>query len=109
MGALRTGKDGLWAWWLGRQSRWKGDLNPLVAQQAHRGSPMLPATPISPEQRGTASVEGMEQQAHLPRLLRGAALPLALLAQRTGAATADAGRIHHTETSIGFSAVLVRH
>src|SRR5258708_7618199 len=27
-----------------------------------------------------------------------------LLAQRTGAATANAGRIHHTQASIGFSA-----
>ena len=32
MGALRTGKDDFRALWLGRQSLWKRDLNPLVAQ-----------------------------------------------------------------------------
>src|SRR5260370_26102619 len=51
----------------------------------------------------------MEQHAHLPRFLRGAPPPLALVAQRAGATTADAGCIHHTAASIGFSALLVRH
>ena len=35
-------------------------------------------------------------------------LPLALLAQRAGAATANAGGIHHAQASISFSAVFVR-
>ena len=39
----------------------------------------------------------------------GAALPLTLLPQRAGAATADAGRIDHAQAPIGFSASLVRH
>ena len=34
MGALRTGKDDFRALWLGRQSLWKGDLNPLVAESS---------------------------------------------------------------------------
>src|SRR5713226_2322991 len=42
------------------------------------------------------------------RLGRGAAIPLALLAQPTGTATADAGSIDHTQASVSFSAPLVR-
>ncbi len=60
------------------------------------------------QRRGT-NRERMEQHAHLPRFLRGAPLPLAVVAQRAGATTADAGCIHHTQASIGFSALLVRH
>src|SRR5260370_12761011 len=51
----------------------------------------------------------MEQDAHLARLARFAPLPLALLAQRAGAATANAGGIHHAQASISFSAVFVRN
>ena len=43
------------------------------------------------------------------RLARFAPLPLALLAQRAGAATAHAGGIHHAQASISFSAVFVRN
>ena len=43
------------------------------------------------------------------RLARFAPLPLALLAQRAGAATANAGGIHHAQASISFSAVFVRN
>jgi hypothetical protein len=50
----------------------------------------------------------MQQHADLARLCGGAALPLALLAQRTGTATADAGPIHDAQASIGFSALLMR-
>src|SRR5437588_3226822 len=42
MGALCTGKGSLRVVWLGRRSLGKCDLNPLVAQQAHAGSAMLP-------------------------------------------------------------------
>lgn len=51
----------------------------------------------------------MQQYAHLARLSGGGAIPLALLTQRTGAATANAGRIHDAQTPIGFSASLVRY
>src|SRR5436309_13387571 len=37
MGTLRTGKDSHRVVWLGRRGLRKGDLNPLVAQQAHAG------------------------------------------------------------------------
>lgn len=49
----------------------------------------------------------MEQHAHLTRLFGGIAQPLTLLAQSTGAATANAGRIHHAQDSIGFWASLM--
>ena len=51
----------------------------------------------------------MEQHAHLPRFLRGISLPLTRLSQRAGATTADAGRIHYPEASIGFSTLFVRN
>jgi hypothetical protein len=37
----------------------------------------------------------MQKYAHLAWLFGGAAIPLTLLTQSTGTATADAGRIHH--------------
>jgi hypothetical protein len=50
----------------------------------------------------------MQQHAHLARLGRCAAIPLTLLAQRTGTTTANAGAIHDAQAAIGFSALLVR-
>jgi hypothetical protein len=50
----------------------------------------------------------MQQHADLTRLLGGAALPLALLAQPTGATTADAGSIDHAQASVSFSALFMR-
>src|SRR5258708_7177465 len=49
----------------------------------------------------------MQQDAHLARLFGSAAIPLTLVAQGTGTATADAGCIHHAQASIGFSAPLM--
>ncbi len=49
----------------------------------------------------------MEQQADLTWLRSRAALPLTLLPQWAGAAAANAGCIHHAQTPIGFSALLV--
>ncbi len=49
----------------------------------------------------------MEQQTDLTRLGSGAALPLTLFAQRAGAATANAGRIHHAQAPISLTALLV--
>ena len=45
--------------------------------------------------------EGMQEDADLARFGGGAAIPLALLAQRTRAATTDAGRIDHAQAAIG--------
>src|SRR6266699_7134153 len=49
----------------------------------------------------------MQQDAHLTWFRGGPTLPLALLAQRTGTTTADAGSIHDAQASIGFSALLM--
>src|SRR5690349_10937610 len=50
----------------------------------------------------------MQQHADLARLCSNAAIPLALLAQRTGTTTANTGTIHHTQAPIGFSALFMR-
>src|SRR5258708_1731962 len=68
---------------------------------------MKSPTPVTPEERSRSYGERMEQQAYLTRLGGGAALPLTLVAQRAGAATADAGRIHHAQAPISLSAPLV--
>src|SRR4051812_16896168 len=68
---------------------------------------MFSATPISPEERCGTNGERMEQEAHLAWLLGGTALPLALLAERTGPTTANAGRIHHAQAAIDFSTLLL--
>jgi len=49
----------------------------------------------------------MQQDTDLTRLLGGSAQPLALLAQRTRAATVSARSIHDAQTAIGFSALLL--
>ncbi len=69
---------------------------------------MLSPAPVPPEKRLGTDTQWVQQHADLARLLGGAALPLALLAQRTGTTTADAGSIHDAQASIGFSALLMR-
>ncbi len=83
-------------------------LNSLVTHQVHARPPMIPTAPVIPEERRIPDNERMQEDAHLARLLGGAALPLTLLAQRTGTTTADAGSIHHAQAPIGFSALFVR-
>ncbi len=75
---------------------------PLMAQELDAGTSIPPATPIVPQERGWADHQRVEQQADLARLFGSMSLPLTLLAQRTGAATADAGCIHYPQASIGF-------
>jgi len=58
-------------------------------------------------QRSRPHGKRMQQDAHLTWLLGGAALPLTLLAQGAGATAANAGRVHHAQTPIGFSAPLM--
>ena len=50
----------------------------------------------------------MQQDAHLARLRGGAAIPLTLLAQRTGSTAAKTGPVHDAQAAIGFSAVFMR-
>lgn len=80
---------------------------PLRAQELDAGTSIAPATPIVPEKRGRADHERVKQHTDLARFFGGAALPLTLLTQRARAATADAGYIHHPQTSIGFWASLM--
>jgi hypothetical protein len=69
-------------------------LDVLIMQKPHAGSPMLSPAPILPEERRTSDGEEMEEDTDLARLCGGVTIPLALLAQRTGTTTADAGSIH---------------
>ena len=107
MRPLRTGQGR-------RQERWASRAAGLylhlqvLAAELHASSPMKSPTPVTPEERSRSHSERMEQQAYLTRLGSGAALPLTLVAQRAGAATADAGSIHDAQASIGFSALLMR-
>ncbi len=82
-------------------------LDLLITHQLHTGSPVLPAAPIPPKQRRKANDEWMQEYTHLARLCGGAAIPLALLAERTGATTVNAGTIHDAQAPIGFSALLM--
>src|SRR2546430_190903 len=50
----------------------------------------------------------MQQHTDLARLCRRTAIPLTLLAQRTGTTTVNAGAIHHAQAAIGFSTVFMR-
>jgi hypothetical protein len=68
---------------------------------------MQPPVPVTPEEGSRADDQRMQQDTHLARLLGGVALPLALLAQRTRATTANAGRIDHTQTPISLSPPLL--
>src|SRR6266536_1019320 len=81
---------------------------PLMAQELDAGTSIPPAAPVPPQQRSRSDREGMQKHTHLTRLGCHFALPLALLAQRARAATADAGGVHDAQASIGFPAPFVR-
>ncbi len=95
--------------WLGEATtgRRHAHLDPLVSHELLTGTSVLSAAPIPPEKRRKTNRERMQQHADLARLCGSVAIPLALLAQRTGTATADAGSIHHAQASIGLSALLM--
>src|SRR5258706_136980 len=107
MRPLSPGQGGRRDVWAGRGGRLHLHHQALAAQQLHARSAMEPPAPVLPEERSRPDGEGMQQHAHLTRLFGGAALPLTLPPQRTGTATADAGRIDHAQASIGFSALLM--
>jgi len=83
-------------------------VDPLVAQELRACSPVKSPIPVTPLERSRPHGEGMQQHADLAWFLGGSALPLALRAQRTGAATADAGPIHDAQAAIGFSPLFMR-
>jgi hypothetical protein len=104
--ALRTREDHL------RDGRRSGagqqaHLDALVSHELDTGAPMLSPAPIPPEERCGTHPEWMQQHTHLARLFGGVALPLTLLAQRTRAAVANAGRIHHAQTAIDLATPLL--
>ena len=107
VGTLGTGKGRRFDDEAGRGGRFNLDLDTLMAHQLDACTSMGATTPVTPSNGLSPDDQWMQQHAHLARLLGGAALPLALLPQGTGTATADAGRIHHAQASIGFSAPLV--
>ena len=108
MGTLCAGKGCR----LDSQARRSGrpdlDLDALIAQELDTGASVDSTTPVLPEERRIPNDKRMEQDAHLARLARFAPLPLTLVAQRAGTATANAGSIHHPQTAINLSALLMR-
>ncbi len=108
MCSLRTGKNHRCGGWQSGGRRRQAHLYALVSHELLAGAPVDSAVPIAPEQRGRTHLQRMQQHADLTRLCCGRAIPLTLLAPRTGTATANAGGIHHTQAAIGFSALLMR-
>src|SRR5260221_12667293 len=64
------------------------NVPPLMGQQIHAGSSMVPSAPILPKNGLWSNHERMQEYAYLARLRGGAAIPLALLTQRTGTTVA---------------------
>ena len=100
-GALWARQDHLRDGW--RSGGWwrQAHLQALVAHELQAGTPMVSAAGVAPEERSSPNRERMQEHADLTWLRRRIAIPLTLLAQRTGAAVANAGPVHHTQTSIG--------
>ena len=107
MRALRAGQDHVRCAWRSGGRRRQAHLKALVSHELHTGTPVFSAAPIAPEQRGRADDEWMQKHTHLAGLRGSAAIPLTLLAQRTGTTAANAGGVDHTQTPIGFLAPLV--
>src|SRR5579885_2968118 len=63
-------------------------LDALVSHQLLTSAPVFPAAPVAPEQRCGTHPKRMEKHTHLPWLCGSLAIPLALLTQWTGTATA---------------------
>src|SRR5581483_323772 len=80
----------------------------MLAMQTEARSPLVPSVPVPPKKRSRSHRKRMEQHTHLARFVRGAAIPLAFLAQQTWTASTNAGPIDHAQTAIGFSAVFMR-
>ena len=107
LGAGERGRRDAWSDGGCALSRLHLNLDALGTKKVDTGAPMIPATPVLPEDRLLPDHERMQQHADLARLFGGAALPLALLAQWTGAATTNAGRVHHPQAAVGFSTSLL--
>ncbi|GEM_PF-2399744 len=108
MRPLRTGKGQRLIHQISGGGRSHPYLQVLMPQELDAGSSGLSAAGVAPEQRRGTNSKGMQQDTDLARLVGRAALPLALLAQRTGTAASDAGRIDDAQAVIGFSASFMR-
>ena len=95
MRPLRTRQRRWWERWSGRKTVFYLHLHALMPEKVHTRPSMPPAAPIPPEDGLRPDDHWMQKDAHLAWLFGGAAIPLTLLTQSTGTATADAGRIHH--------------
>ena len=108
MGTLCSGKGCRLDGRACRSGRPDLDLDALIAQELDTGVSVDSTTPVTPEKWRIPHSQWMQQNTDLTWLLGGLALPLALLTERTGTTTVDAGSVHYTQASIGFSAVLMR-
>jgi hypothetical protein len=94
---------------LAGQDLCKPHLAVLIAHKLYTGASMLSPAPVTPEEGSRATDERVEQHTHLTRFASGFAIPLTLLAHRTGAATVVTSCIHHAQASIAFLAPSVAH
>ena len=108
MGALRPGQRRSRAIGTSRERRRHLHLQALISQEMHAGLTITPPAPVPPQERSRPDLEGMQEHTHLTRLRCHLAQPLALFAQRTRTATANAGSVHHTQAPIGFPTPLMR-
>ena len=109
MRTLRTGKGRRRESWAGRTPGLHLHLHLRLPEQLLARTSMVPTTPVSPKQGRRPNDEGRQEHTHPTRLGGGFAMPLTLLAQKTGTATADAGRIHDAQASVSLGAPLLRN
>ena len=107
MSTPRTRKRRERTGWHGASPRPNLDRHTRLPQEVQTRPPMLSPGPVTPEEWPFPDHERMEEDADLARFARFVTLPLTRLSQRTGTATAHAGPIHHAQTPIGFSALLL--
>jgi hypothetical protein len=103
---LRPGEDRVRSGWRS-DGRRQAYFEALVPHELDTGPPMFSAAPISPEQWCWTDAKRMQQHAHLARLGRRSAMPLALLTQPTGPTTANTGPIHDAQAAISLSTLLL--
>ena len=104
MSALRTSEDNRQAGKRSLGGRLKPHVQARASQQFQTRSAMLPPTPITPEDRGRAHVEGVKQDTHPAWMLGARPVPLTLLTQRAGTTGASAGFIDDPQASMCFAA-----
>lgn len=75
---------------------------------ANRPAADVVGSSLAKPQRSRSHFQGMKQDADLARFGCRISTPLALLAQRTRTATANARPIDHAQAAIGFAAMFVR-